>query len=329
MASTTRYGIHNALLNTAGGTSLYISGCRSYVATYNVIAQMLSASSEYQTQMVTIMEAGHSIQLDTWDLTVLSTVGMTGVYISPGSATPGLTIWGRLWPQGGVPGAIGTGEHVQYQVSDGMMVPVSVKAEQGKPALLSTLIQPILGNTATYSNAAPLLETTGATITTGSPATANVYTLGPVAFWTGATAHTLVTGLASTAFTPGIGLQFFRSDGDEYYTEISINKTDTTFEFTTSDLTIEQIVGDGLSVLEFAMFYRKMQAGGTVVAPATASHVSVVCGSSANSVTAGVVTPATMSVNHPTPGAAGFKFTPNSVSGTLVTIGTSSTIPTS
>ena len=281
-----------------------------------------TTGSEVATQYVASKSIEPKIQIATSDLTALTTVPFAGLYINPASGTPGVIVYGRALPEGSLPAAIGSSAHITCTVSDGMLIPVSIASTNNEVAKLNLSLEAVLGQTATYSSATPLLWATGATISSGSAATTNIYTGGPVKFTSNSTSY-LCQGVAMSSVQFGIKLLKESTDSQTYPTQIAIIEQKPKFEFTTKDPTIIATIADGIAVSAFAGYFRNVSQNGQRVAPATATHAKI-------SGTAGMITPGTLNLSHKRAGEASFIYTP-SFDGTnaIIVVSTTAAIPTS
>lgn len=294
-----RFLPYAAFLNTEAGTTLIINQIDSEQPDSGVKLFEEATGSEYDRMFVADKSIEPVVKFDTSDLTVLTTVGLAGVLINPGDATPGMTFFGRYFPTGGLPAATSASDHLELLISDGLLVPLSVRASHNSVAKLSLQAHAILGTTATYSSATPFVWTTAQAITTGATATANIFTTGPIKV-----DGVLYQGIEDINVNFGIEVVKEGSDGDVYPSFIGIIMRMTSIEFTTADPQLMATFGDAYALSSsFAAYFRKVAANGTRVPIATTTHMKVAG-------TTGMITPGSVSLTHKKPGTASFTYRP-------------------
>lgn len=321
MSLLTRYKPYSVFLNTAGSVDAWINQIQSTNIAPGISLFAETSGSEVDTQFVASKQIFPSIAISNTDLSALGTVGFNGVFISPGSGTPGATIYARQVPIGGLPAAIGSSDHITCVVSDGLLVPQSVRASNNSVAQLSMMLHATLGTTATYSNATPLVYTTAQTISSGQTATSNIYTGGPIKFTISGGSSYLNAGIINQSVDFAIKVNVESTNSNVYPGFVSIDARSTTMEFTTKDAGLIATIGDGVSVSAFAEYFTNVAQNGQRVAPSTDTHVSIAG-------TAGMLTPTALTLSHASTGESQFRYTP-SFSTQLITISVAATIPTS
>lgn len=274
-----------------------------------------SGGSEVDREFVAIRGVEPTMPLITSDLTLLSTIGFSGLLISG----TGLIAYGRELPLGATPTAIATAHHLKLVCTDGLLVPTGVRCGHNQVAKLSTHLHGILG-TGGGSGATPFVLTASNAIASGAGGTTNIYTTGPVKY-TAAAGSRLVQGIADVGVDFGINVLKESDTGDVYPSHVSIIQRMTKFSFTTKDVELITEVGDGISVTAFAQYFRNVAVNGQRVAPGTTTHISV-------SATAGMITPGSTTLTHARPGESAFTFTP-AKNTNLIVINTVVAIPTS
>jgi len=306
MGITKRFIPHSLYMKT-GVIDAWINQVESSSPDSGVALFEESAGSETDREFVAIRGIDPTISIVTSDLSILATIGLAGLPIVPASGKAGITLFGRELPQGALPTALVTTDHITLTISDGVIIPTSLSASHNQAARLNLILHAILG-TSQYSGATPFVFATGQAITSGAGQLANIYTTGPVKI---------------TDITVNLGIQVLKesSDGEVYPSVTGIIGRMPTVSFSTKDAELIASVGDGISVSAFAAYFRQVSANGQRVAPATATHVSIVG-------TAGMVTPVGMSLQHRQSAAGSFIYTP--VKNTnILTISIASAIPTS
>lgn len=312
------YGVN---INTALGATGWINQIESTIINAGVSLFEETTGSEVDRQYVAEKELSPTVAIVTSDLTALTTIGYSGLFISPGSGTPGVTLFARQLPLGSLPTAIGTSAHISCTVSDGIIVPVSISCGNNDVAKLNFELHATLGTTATYSGATPLVYANSQAITSGSAATANVFTGGPAKFTVSGGSSFLVQGVSMSAVQFGITVNKEHTDSEVYASHVSIIARMSKMEFTIKDPTLAATIGDGVSVSAFAGYFRNVASAGQRVAPATTSHAKI-------SGTAGMVTPGTLNLSHKRTGEMSFIYTPT-FSTQQLTLSTAAAIPTS
>lgn len=320
MSLATRFIPHSVDINTAGGTTAWINGIESTGFEGGVELFEESAGSETDREYVAAKNIMPTVPIVTCDLTALATVGFAGVAITAGTSTPGVLLFGRAISSGALPTAIGTAAHVKAAISDGILIPVSIRASHNQVAKLSMLIHAVLG-TGGFSGATPIVFTASSAITAGAGALTSLFTTGPVKWTLSGGASTLCQGIQEINVSFGIQVVKEGSDGEVYPSMSGIIARDPKIEFATADTTISTIIGDGISISAFASYFRQVSQNGQRVAPATTTHVSVAG-------TAGMITPGSTNLVHKRSGLSSFTYTP-SKNTNIITVSTSTAIPTS
>lgn len=317
---TTRIIPHAVHLITAGSVDQWINQIEAMTPESQVALFEETSGSETDRAFVAAKEILPTLPIITTDLTILSTVGFAGVYISPGSGTPGLVAYGRELPQGGLPTAIGTGNHISLTISDGLIVPVRIQAGHNTLAKLSLMAHAILGSSGS-SGATPFVWASAQTITSGAGGTANEYCAGPVKWTVSGGSSQLLQGIKQSSVDFGIGVMVDGSDSEVYSSHVSIPSRMSRFEFSTADAKQIAAIGDGIAVSAFAAYFRNIAADAQRTGPATTSHIKI-------SSTAGMITPGSVNLTHKRGGETQFIFTPR-FNTALLTISVAAAIPTS
>jgi hypothetical protein len=158
-----------------GSVATWVDGLKSQGPDMGVEVLDESGGSETDTEFVGIRSVKPTVPFVTSDLSLLSAIGMQGLFIQPASGKPGVELYGREQPQGGLPTAEATANHLKGEISDGLIVPLSIRGSNQQAAELSMLIHAILGTTPTYSNTEPIKWTSSSAIRTGAGGVANIY----------------------------------------------------------------------------------------------------------------------------------------------------------
>jgi len=315
MGQQFRYLPYAANLNTAAGTSLWINEIESTGDDAGVKLLELAAGSEVDRMFVAANSIEPKFKLDTYDLSVATTIGMSGALINCGSSAPGFSAWGRYFLTGGVPVAIATADHILMNITDGMIVPASMRASHGSPGKLSLMVHAILGTTASYSGATPIVFTNASAITAGATATAKAYTVGPVKY-----DSNFLQGIQDISVNFGIDVWVKGSDGNPYPSFVGIDYRAASIEFTTFDYGLRATIGDIYALSSsFAVYFQQYLTNGTRVPAATTTHIKV-------SGTTGAITPAAGTLAHKAEGKLTFRYTPT---GTTQLAIAAAAIPTS
>jgi hypothetical protein len=318
---TTRFVPNSVLVNTAGGTDLWINQIQSTSPDQRVTLIKESGGSQTDVEYIAIKTTEPMVPIVTTDLTNLATIGMAGIAVAPGSGTPGVVIYGRETPLESLPAAITSGVHLTMAVSDGMLIPETLEASNNESAKLTLMLHAILGSTATYSGATPLVTTAAQQIPSGAGVTANIFTTGVVKYTISGGSSYLVYGIMRQSVKFGITLFKEWDSGEAHPTYIAIKHREPVLTFTTADLTQAANIGEGVSVSSCAFYFRAMSQNGQRVAQATTSHVSIIG-------TEGILKPAPVDQKYGNSSTASFEFHP-SINTNLLTISTSAAIPTS
>ncbi len=317
MALGKRFIPHACNIKTAGAAvSAWINEIESYGPDQGVELFEESGGSETDREFVAIKAVTPKMPIVTKDLSFLGTCGFSGIPILPDSSNPGLVAYGREVLNGALPTALATADHLKMIVSDGLLVPVNIRAAHNQAAVFNLMLHATLGTTPTYSQAAPMLFSTGQAIATGAAALSLLYTAGPVKF-----NSTLVKGIVDLAVDFGLGVEVESDSGDVYPSFATIKSRMPKIMFTTKDSELIAAIGDGLATTTFAAYFRKIAQNGQRVAVGTAQHISVAG-------TLGMITPGALGLQHKSSGSTPFTFTPSKDTVTI-TISTSASIPTS
>lgn len=320
MSLATRFLPEAVNVATSGGLSLWVNQIRQTTNDGGVALFEESNGSETDREFVAAKEIRPTVSFSTSDLTVLSSIGFGGASIASGSASAGVTLYGHAISGGALPSPGSSSLHLAMAISDGVMVPTSLRAGHNTVAELGITIHAVKG-TSGSSGATPIVVTASQTIPSGRAQTANIYTVGPVKYTISGGSSRLEQGVVESAVNFGIDVVREGSDGDVYPSFTGIMARDPKFEFTTKDVALIAEIGDGVSVSAFAMYFRQVNQNGQRVAAATTTHVSI-------SATAGMITPGSTTLQHKQSGTASFTFTPSKNTNTI-TINVGVAIPTS
>ena len=316
MAYGTRFLPHSVQLKT-GSVDTWINQIQSVAPDQGMDLFLESAGSEIAREFVATKAVKPKLPINTSDLTILSTIGMSGVFVVPASGKPGLVAFGRCLPLGGTPDAIATASHLKCTISDGLIIPISLRASHNASAMLQLLMHATLGTTATYSKSVPMLWEASQQITSGAGALTNLFTTGVVKF-----NSRLVKGILDINVNFGIQVLNESSDGDVYDSQIAIIGQDPVIEFTTRDAALAAEVGDGLSVSSGGgVYFRKITQDGQRVAEATTSHVGI-------TFVDGMIKPGALNLQHKQADSHAFTIYPSKNS-SLLGISVAAAIPTS
>lgn len=310
---------HAIRIDEAGGVDDWIDQIVNADMQEGIQVMELSGSSETDREFVAIRSNEPVLNIVTTDLSFLSVCGLDGIDITPDGSNAGLYAYGRQVPNKARREAVGSTVHIRMNVTDGLLVPVSVQGSHNQPANFTMALHAILGS-AVQSGATPMVFEKDQAIATGASQLANVYVPAAVKFTSGGS--TLVTQISDINVAFGIDVQKrgFNSEVDP--THVSINGRSPTLAFTTTNLEHFVDVGrDGKDCSSFAVYFQKMTANGSRVAKGTSSHISIVS-------TSGLLTRGAVGLKHNSPGTGAFTFRPV-LDTNLFTISTSATIPTS
>jgi hypothetical protein len=302
MSYATRFIPHSVELATL---ATWINQIESLSPNEGITLFEESAGSGTEREYVAMKDAQPTVGISTSDLAILTTIGVNGLAVGASPMTvSAVNVYGRALPLGSLPQAIGTTGHVKLTCASGLLVPGSIRASHNGVAKLSLTLHgnSLDGTTAPFIYAA-------STITAGAGAMANVYTTGPFMFTKTGGSQVVVAGIKDLSVDFGIQVVKESSDGDVYPTHLAIIARMARVEFTTSDLTLFELLDDGttnkdgVSVSSAKTFFRQVSPAGQRVAAATATHVSVV-GS------AGMLIPGGVTLTHKQAGTATVSYIP-------------------
>lgn len=248
----TLYGVDVAGSMTGGITSQKVNP-----ALRRVIA---AADGSPDASYSAVAEADPAIEFSTLTLGLLTTLGMTGLYLS----ATAVNFWFQAYLEGGTrkTGA----NHLKLTQTKGMIVPRSVSASQGDSfAMLN------VAAIATWDGTnAPFILNPAAALS-GTPAIATCYGLGPA--YVGGTQ---IPGVTSITLDFGINLKMGRHDGDVYPRTSGVRSRRPTLRIQTEHmLALSDLGMVGSNPVSFAQYFRKKEAGGVNVADATTEHFKV------------------------------------------------------
>lgn len=309
---TKRFIAYDASIKCVAVASLFLRQLQEAGIDPGVEVREESNPNSTVRDSIVIASVSPKITLPTGDLSVLATIGMTGLNVVPASTKLGVILFGRNVPDGQLPDLVATTSHVQCAISDCLIIPVTLRASHNGKALLTLMLYAKQGQVATYSQATPMIFTTGAALIDAGTATPNDYTLGPVSV-----NGTVLTGIQDANVAFGIDAHPVGDSSNPYPQAIPIYGQKTVYEFTTNDLTFAATVGQGLVATGFVQYFRKYVAKGIVAADGAGSHVSFTHA-------AGLIKPGAVGIKNKTPGTAAYTFYPTD----LATISTTDSIPT-
>lgn len=318
MALANRFIPYNASIKCTNLASAFLMQLKSYSLDLGVTIQEEASPGSLDRDELWVSDVTPKLPLVTTDLTFLSSCGMLGISIIPANSKPGFVAFGRNVPLGGVQDAIATASHVKVTVSDGLLVPVALRASHNQLAELSLLLHAILGTTATYSKTNPMLIEKASALVDSGYAVPKLFTAGP-AQCTYSAATRIIQGIKDVSVNFGLNVKVESDSGNPYPSHASIYSRMPTFEFTTNDLAFAADVGEGLSVTSFSQFFRAI--GELGIRVGGGSDLSV-------NTSQGLIKPGAMNLQNRTPGTAAFTYYPTSISGgAVVSISTSDSCP--
>ena len=200
--------------------------------------------------------------------TMLDAVGIAGLAIDLGAdPTIIVELW---WRRRSGAGWAGDSLHVKQTVSKGLLVPVSLSAQQGgEPASIVYDLYPIM-----YGALEPIVTAKLQTCTIEFPAPV-YWTIGPAAI---NTVNVTVVQRVNVEF--GLNVVPVFGSGVVWPTDIHIDKREPKIEFDTLEADwLDDSAGlgsKGVAIAsETAVWFRKKTAGGTTVIPATEEHIQI------------------------------------------------------
>lgn len=309
-----RFLAHSIKINTLGGVAAWIDGIQSYSPDQNVALFEEGGGSEIDREFVATKEVAPSMPIETTDLSFIATCGLAGIPINCDDTHEGLTAFGREILAGSVPTPIATEDHIKMSVTDGLLVPVTMRAGHNQIGKLGLMLHTWLGS-GDASGVTPMVFSASNAIPTGASQTSKEFCAGPIKF-----GSRLCQGIMDLAVAFGIEVFKEGDTGDVYQSIGCILARYPKIEFSTRDTELITEIGDGISITTFAAYFRKIAANGQRVANGTAQHVSA-------SGTAGMITPGATGLKYRTPGTSAFTYTPakNTV---ILTLSAAATIPT-
>jgi hypothetical protein len=201
------------------------------------------------------MDIAGVLSLSTSQITALASFGIGG------AAVTGLDAYIQQLTKYGTREATGT----KVAIAQGMMIPKSLSASQGSGAELSLEMHV----TSTDGSTAPITVTAGQAVPAGA-VVGEKYTVGPVKI------NGTLIDCESMSLDFGIKLQVDASGGAVYPTFISIMGREPSFKISVKDYDqlMLAVAGVAQGATPSVVYLRKLAAGGTRVADATAQHIS-------------------------------------------------------
>ncbi|MCL2647735.1 MAG: hypothetical protein FWD61_12115 [Phycisphaerales bacterium] len=307
--------IPHAVQVAAGSVNAWINQIASTGPNGGVSLFEETAGSETDREFAAAQNIQPTVSINTSDLTFLATCGFSGIPITP----PGITVYGRELPLGGLPTALATGNHLKLSIAGGIMAPVSIRASHNSVATLDLMIHAIQSNQTPPTP--PFVWEAGQSIPSGAQQIASIFTTGPVSYTISGGSSRLLQGISDLSVDFGIQVLVEGDSGNVYPSHASIIRRMTKFEFTTKDVEAVSEIGDGVAVSAFGMYFRRVAPNGQRVSEGTTTHIGV-------SATSGMITPGATTLQHAQSGSSSFTFTPVKDTN-LITISTTAAIPTS
>lgn len=319
MGLTKRFILDNAVINCVALASTYMMQLKNQTIDMGVdIVEEIDTGSIDRT-FVSARGIMPKIPLNTTDLGFLANCGMNGLYIAPDSDSPGFYAYGREVPVGQFQAARAGTVHMRFAVSNGLLVPMSIRAGHNTIAEFAMLLHAILGDD-DDSNDAPLVVDSGVAIVNSGLADPAYFAAGPVQYDAG-DGDVVLLGITDVSITFGIDVKVEGSDSDVYPSHVGKYGRMLAFEFATLDTTFAAVVQDGIELDSFTQFFRKYENLTTRVPIDTSEHIAV-------STDQGKLTPGATGLAQRTPGSSAYTFRPISVDGDpQATIDVTSQIP--
>jgi hypothetical protein len=195
--------------------------------------------------------------------TYLGACGIGGTIIDSGTY-PGLEAWFQKMDEGGTR-ASGS-SHLLMTVNEGLLVPRAIQAGQDGVATID------LEAVITYDGTNEPIVLADSQALSGSPATAELFTVGPVNINGSA-----LESIQSITIDFGIGVTVQSGDGQVWPTYAAIMSREPSIRVRTTDATAINTFGlDGTaqSASDSVVFLRKLSEGGTRVADNGSEHIS-------------------------------------------------------
>lgn len=233
----------------------------------NITAILLSGTGQVNATFGAVNMCSPVIGMTISDLkTVLDTLGINGVRIAAAATYTSMDVYLLQLDEGGT--RKGASSHMKVSVTEGLLVPRTIRATQGGgPATIDADL------VCTYDGTnAPVTFLASQTL----PATAAAdigFVLGPVSV-----NGTALSGVQSVTVDFGNALIVQGGDGDAYPTFVALLTQRPMISVTTSKasyIATAGIYGVAQTATDSTIYFRKLTAGGTRVADATAEHIKI------------------------------------------------------
>ncbi len=267
MSTGNRHTLYAVTFSIPGGTS-YDMFCDQVTdfAVSPAIAEVLESGDGAIDP--TYVAVGTQTPSVTWSSTGIATVlakcGIAGVPVDASATKTGVLFSFQKMTEGGTrtTGA----NHITLTMAEGMVVPRTLSADQGGNATIS------LEAVCSYDGTNDPLELATSQTLTGSPAVAELYTLGPVKI-----NGTDIADAQGVTVDFGIRLLTESGDGQVWPTWIGIATRQPSITVRTRNVELLNTYGLPGVVLSGStkVYFRKRSEGGTLVADTTAQHTSI------------------------------------------------------
>lgn len=256
----------------AGTTPVFLDQMENQDYDTGIEQMLIQANGSIYPQFAAVGLIQPKLSFATSNLVAALGQGLLGYTIGAGlTYTSGAFYWRQYAQQGGFKsGSVNT----SMTMNLGAIFPRRLSVRSGERATLDMDVIPIHDGTNS-----PFVVAANVALPSGTPAVANVHTLGKVLL-----NNTVFSGVQSLDVDFGIREMPLHSDGEAYNTFIATPSVMPSISFETYDLDAVNSLAGATAIGSATKFYlQAIAAGGTRVAAGTASHISM-------TVTAGMIT---------------------------------------
>ena len=231
-------------IDTGSGVDIDIDQIESYAYSPGVAGMLLGGAGEVEPSFSAVDGIMPVFSFTTSQVaTFLAAIEEDGAIIDTDTGDAGVVIYGAQYEKGKVKKA--GAYHMSVTIASGMIIPRSISASTGGPALLTFDVLPL----STDGITSPLSISTTASISS-APTASELYTVGPATV-NGST----IGGVQSMNVNFGNGEVRLRADGHVYPTFISLPARRPGAGFSTNKASYLYTLGEGLAITTNATLY--------------------------------------------------------------------------
>lgn len=268
----TEYAVKLHALTAQAAAAVYIDGIQEVGINSQLETRVDGADGSVYNTFGALVAGAPVGRFTTNDLkALLDAVGLEGMLVDADGTHPGVVLYKQKMKQGGTREAIGSGVHLSWTIANGILVLRSIELpHQGQARATAEVIARKSGATA------PVVFSATDTLPAASPSVDVEWTLGKVVL-----NATTIDGLEMASIDFGVDVAVDTKDSDVYPTFVGVRRIQPSIVLAgvhADQLSTLTVDGASYSASQVVLYAKKLAAGGTHVADATAEHVKFTLG---------------------------------------------------